>query len=410
MHVFVVDPFVADIVTWSPTDRPGTDTAGVVSLVRLSVEEGPVSDAASTSGVPGAGDVVSTVRDTAGRAGVLFPAASVTEPERVHVPSVSAGRSHDVADPTTYEHVNVEDPLVAVTVATSPAEPPPTETVGVESAVELSVDDAPVSEDAARSGPDVTTGPVPSTVMFRPVPAADVLPAGSVKVPVSAHVPSVRSGRSHDVADPTTYEHVFVVAPFVAVIVIVSPAEPPLPLTVGVVSAVRLSVDEEPVSDAVARSGAAGADGAVVSTARDNAAPAEETFPAGSVNVPDTDHEPSVNPERSHDVADPTTYEHVFVVAPFVAVMVAVSPDEPPGKEKVGVVSDVMLSESDEPVSDPVARSGAAGAEADAESTVMPNPELATDWLPAVSVSLAVNVHVPSASAGRSHDVAEPTT
>jgi len=68
----------------------------------------------------------------------------------------------------------------------------------------LSVDDDPESDAAATSGPDDATGPVPSMVMLSPVPAADVLPAGSVSVPVSAQVPSVRPGRSHDVAVPTT--------------------------------------------------------------------------------------------------------------------------------------------------------------------------------------------------------------
>ena len=148
--------------------------------------------------------MVSTVSGTDGGAAVTLPAASVMEPESVHVPSVSAGRSHDVADPTKYEQLSEVEPFVAVSVATSPPDPPPTETVGVVSEVMLSVDDGPESDAAATSGPDVATGPVPSMVTFRPVPAADMLPAGSVSVPVSAQVPSVRPGRSHDVADPTT--------------------------------------------------------------------------------------------------------------------------------------------------------------------------------------------------------------
>ncbi len=200
----MVEPFVADNVTWSPAERPGTETVGVESLVRLSTDDEPVSEVASRSGVPGAGCVVSTVSGTEGAAGVTFPAASVMEPESVHVPSVSAGRSHDVAEPTKYEQLTDDEPFVAVTVATSPPDPPPTETVGVVSEVMLSVDDGPESEAEATSGPEVATGPVPSTEMFSPVPAADVLPAGSVNVPLSAQVPSVSSGSSHDVADPTT--------------------------------------------------------------------------------------------------------------------------------------------------------------------------------------------------------------
>ena len=190
----------------------------------------------------------------------------------------------------------------------------------------------------------------------------------------------------------------------------VSPAEPPLPETDGVVSEVRLSVDDDPRSDPASRSGDAGAEGAEVSTDIDMDEPAAEVLPAGSVSVPDTDHDPSVRPDRSHDDAEPTVYEHVFVVAPFVAVTVAVSPVEPPGTENAGVVSEVMLSLFDVPVSDPDARSGAPGAEAAVESTLNGRPELAADWLPAGSVRRDVNVHEPSVRAGRSHDVAEPMT
>jgi len=53
---------------------------------------------------------------------------------------------------------------------------------------------------------------------------------------------------------------------------------------------------------------------------------------------------------------------HDFVVDPLDAVMVAVSPVDPPDTENVGVVSEVTLSELDEPVSDADARPGAAGA------------------------------------------------
>ena len=60
------------------------------------------------------------------------------------------------------------------------------------------------------------------------------------------------------------------VAPLVAVIVTVSPVEPPEADIVGVVSVVLLSVFEEPVSDPLARSGVEGAEGAVVSIEIDN--------------------------------------------------------------------------------------------------------------------------------------------
>jgi hypothetical protein len=240
-------------------------------------------------------------------AGVTLPAASVMDPDTDHVPSVSAGRSQEVADPTKYEQLTEDAPFVAVSVATSPPEPPPTETVGVVSEVMLSVDDVPESDDAARSGPDDATGPVPSMVTFIPVLAADVLPAGSVSVPDTDHVPSVSAGRSHDVAEPMTYVHNLVVEPFVAVTVAVSPVEPPGTENAGVVSFVRLSVDDEPESDAASRSGAAGADGAEVSTDNDSGEPAADVLPAGSVTFAVTDQLPAVSAGRSQDEADPAT-------------------------------------------------------------------------------------------------------
>ena len=93
------------------------------------------------------------------------------------------------------------------------------------------------------------------------------------------------------------------VLPFVAEMVIVSPAEPPDADIVGVLSEVKLSVDDEPRSEAAARSTAVGADGAVVSIVIDNGALLGDTFPAASVRVEDTFHCPGVNVGRSHDVA-----------------------------------------------------------------------------------------------------------
>ena len=97
------------------------------------------------------------------------------------------------------------------------------------------------------------------------------------------------------------------VAPFTAEIVTVSPVTPPVAENVGVVSVVLLSEVEEPESDAVARSGAAGADGEVASIFTDNAELDVEVFPAGSVTVALTDHVPSVSVGKSQEVAVPTT-------------------------------------------------------------------------------------------------------
>ena len=56
--MIVVAPFVAVIVTVSPSVAPFVPTVGVVSDVVLSVDDDPVSDAASRSGVFGAGMAV----------------------------------------------------------------------------------------------------------------------------------------------------------------------------------------------------------------------------------------------------------------------------------------------------------------------------------------------------------------
>jgi hypothetical protein len=133
-----------------------------------------------------------------------------------------------------------------------------------------------------------------------------VLPAGSVRVPDTDHVPSVRAGRSHDVAVPTTYVQVLVVVPFVAVNVTVSPAEPPATESAGVVSDVASSVDDVPVSDAATRSTAPGAAGAEESTTRPAGLVVAPVFPAASTTEADNDHVPSVRAGRSHDAAVPT--------------------------------------------------------------------------------------------------------
>ena len=292
----------------SPAEPPLPETDGVVSEVRLSVEDDPRSDAASRSGAAGAeGAEVSTDIDMDEPVAEMLPAVSVSVPDTDHDPSVRPDRSHDDAEPTVYEHVFVVAPFVAVTVAVSPEEPPGTENVGDVSEVTLSLFDVPVSDPDARSGAPGAEVAVESTLNGRPELAADWLPAGSVRRDVSVHEPSVRAGRSHDVAEPTTYEHDSVDAPLVALIVIVSPADPPDADTLGVVSAVTLSVLELPVSDTADRSGVPGADGAVVSTVSGRAGPAVEVLPAGSVTFAVTDQLPAVSVGRSQDEADPAT-------------------------------------------------------------------------------------------------------
>ena len=90
------------------------------------------------------------------------------------------------------------------------------------------------------------------------------------------------------------------------------------------------------------------------------------------------------------------------------AVMVAVSPVVPPVTENVGVVSLVMLSVVEVPVSDAAARSGAPGAEGLVVSRVSDRGVADVPELPAGSASVPLIDQVPSVSAGSVQDVATP--
>ena len=195
---------VAEMVMVSPFAPPVTPIVGVVSLVLLSVFDAPVSDDVNRSTPDGAdGGVVSIVSGNDPVAGPVFPAASVTEADTVHVPSDNVGNEQLVAAPTVYVHVTVEAPLVADTVTTSPVRAPGIEISGVESLVMLSEVDAPVSDDANKSGADRDGGAV-AIVTGKAPDTADTLPNGSVNVDEMFHVPSVSVGRVQFVATPMT--------------------------------------------------------------------------------------------------------------------------------------------------------------------------------------------------------------
>jgi hypothetical protein len=135
-----------------------------------------------------------------------------------------------------------------------------------------------------------------------------------------------------------------------------------------------------------------------------------EVFPAGSVNVAETFHVPSVSVGSVQFVADPMTYVHDTVVVPLVAEMVMVSPLVPPLALIVGVVSLVLLSESDVPVSDDANRSTPEGAVGGAVSIVIGSADEEVEVLPAGSVNVAETFHVPSVSVGSVQLVAAPMT
>ena len=188
---------------------------------------------------------------------------------------------------------------------TSPVAWPVSENVGVVSDVLLSVEDEPVSDDAARS-----TASPPTALVSIPIESdvglVVVLPAGSFTEDETVHVPSLNVGNVQLVALPTTYEQVTVLVPLVALSVMVSPVLPPVALNVGVLSFVLLSELLEPVSELLARSGTPGAVGPLVSIATDNAVDAADAPAVGWDSVAVIDHVPSERVPRLQPVAGST--------------------------------------------------------------------------------------------------------
>jgi hypothetical protein len=168
----------------------------------------------------------------------------------------------------------------AVTTTTSPVAWPVRENVGVVSEVLLSVEDAPVSDDAARSTASPAVAFV-STLIVSDVALLLELPAGSVTEDEIVQAPSLNVGKVQLVALPTTYVQATVSVPLVALRVIVSPVLPPVALNVGVLSLVLLSVLSVPESELAARSGTPGAVGALVSIDTDNATEAVDAPAVG---------------------------------------------------------------------------------------------------------------------------------
>ena len=96
VHETVVpSAFLPVIVTESPVTAFGIPKAGVVSFVRLSVFDGPLSEAGIRSGASGAGGVESIEIASEGETAEVFPAGSVTVPMIDHVPSASLPRLHE---------------------------------------------------------------------------------------------------------------------------------------------------------------------------------------------------------------------------------------------------------------------------------------------------------------------------
>ena len=143
----------------------------------------------------------------------------------------------------------------------------------------------------------------------------------------------------------------------------VAPASTLLPVRVGVVTLVMLSVLLLPESDALARSGALGAEGAVVSIVTVRAVDAAPVLPAASVTLALSVCAPSVSAlDVMLQLPEPSAVVVPSSVVPSVSYSLTVAPASAPPPVTVGVVSLVMLSVSLMPESEPTVMSKPDGA------------------------------------------------
>ncbi len=144
---------------------------------------------------------------------------------------------------------------------------------------------------------------------------------------------------------PATKEQLTVVVPSVAVSVTVNPEVMFVSSINGVTSEVMLSVEDNPVSEELDKSGATGAIGAVVSITTANGADTSDTLLLTSVRVAVTTQLPSTIVGMSHEsTPEAAVNVHDTVVLPCTAVTVTNCPSGTPVTLIVGVLSDVMLS------------------------------------------------------------------
>jgi hypothetical protein len=177
VHVTSDEPALVAVTTAVPVNVPETDIVGVSSFVTLSVAELPRSDPEVKSGVAGV-EILCEL--------ITIP-VSATESAESTPPTVCFtlieyvpfGSVENVHEPVVPDAVNVQVtglPVegVAVTVTDAPEVRPDKSRVGVLSAVELSVEDEPRSDPAARSGTEGTA----IVVVIETSETAEVPPAG----------------------------------------------------------------------------------------------------------------------------------------------------------------------------------------------------------------------------------------
>src|ERR1700682_41151 len=127
-----------------------------------------------------------------------------------------------------------------------------------------------------------TVGAVISIWTARPEDDGPTLPATSVAVAEMVWLPSLSAVLVIDQLPPLATALPSTVAPSVSYSVTVEP-DSAVPVKVGVVTSVRLSIDDVPLSELAERSGVDGALGASVSKCRLGVVPALPSLPAASV-------------------------------------------------------------------------------------------------------------------------------
>ena len=177
-----VVPLVSNRVTTAPTS-PVPVKVGVVTLVRLSVLDVPLSDAVVRSGAPGAAAMVSMVTTSGAEAALVMPPI-VCLAVIVCVPSASVELGMDqLPEASAAAEPSAVVPLVSNSVTVAPATAVPVK-VGATTLVMLSTEDAPVSDAVSRSGaPAAAT--VASMVTISPADGELRLPAISVCIAVT---------------------------------------------------------------------------------------------------------------------------------------------------------------------------------------------------------------------------------
>ena len=362
-------------------------------LVRLSVDESPVSSVIIKSRPVGAaGAVASTVMASAADAAPTLPAASVALAVIERAPAASV--TSRLNAPEAFAVVVPSEVVPSNNSTRASASACPVIVKPELWLVTLSALSVPLSSAAARSRPVGAAGAVASTVMASAADAAPTLPAASVALAVIERAPA---------ASVTSRLN----APEAFAVVVPSEVVPSNNSTRASASAcpvivkpelwlVTLSALSVPLSSAAARSRPVGAAGAVASTVMASAADAAPTLPAASVALAVIERAPAASVTSRLNAP-----EAFAVVVPSEVVPSNNSTRASASACPVIVKPElwlVTLSALSVPLSSAAARSRPVGAAGAVASTVMASAADAAPTLPAASVALAVIERAPAAS------------